>query len=339
MADYKTIRGFKIRSVASDPTVDLGQLWYNTASNTIKFDSVGAGAWATGTAIPAATRGTLGFGSSTAAIMATGQTPPDSAPTTSFLWNGSSWAEDATVNNGRREGSGFGISSPSGAIVGGYSAALGNYAGSEEFDGTSWTALAAMNLGRTGGAAAGTVTAGMTMAGSGGPSGAMTDTTELWNGTAWTEVNDVNTARAYLGPAFQGTTTAAMIFGGLTPGASWGTAYKSCEQWNGVGWTEVNDLNTGRGHGGGAGTQTGALYYGGSGPTYPGARAETEEWNGTSWTEVGDLSGDRREFCTSNGTSTASLSIAGYGPPPTTFNTLVEVWNGAPAGVKTVTTS
>ena len=37
MADYKTLKGFKVRSVASDPTVDTGQLWYNSASNVWKI--------------------------------------------------------------------------------------------------------------------------------------------------------------------------------------------------------------------------------------------------------------------------------------------------------------
>ena len=37
MADYKTLKGFKVKSLASDPTVDLGQLWYNSASNVWKI--------------------------------------------------------------------------------------------------------------------------------------------------------------------------------------------------------------------------------------------------------------------------------------------------------------
>jgi hypothetical protein len=39
--------------------------------------------------------------------------------------------------------------------------------------------------------------------------------TESWNGTNWTEVNDLNTARASLGWTDNGTSTAALGFGGI----------------------------------------------------------------------------------------------------------------------------
>ena len=45
MAEYKGIKGFKVQSLASDPTVNEGQIWYNTASYALKYDAVGAGSW------------------------------------------------------------------------------------------------------------------------------------------------------------------------------------------------------------------------------------------------------------------------------------------------------
>ena len=36
MAEYKTIKGFKVQSLASDPTLVEGQVWYNTTSNKLK---------------------------------------------------------------------------------------------------------------------------------------------------------------------------------------------------------------------------------------------------------------------------------------------------------------
>jgi hypothetical protein len=39
MADYKEIKGFKVQSLASDPSATAsteGQVWYNTTSNTLK---------------------------------------------------------------------------------------------------------------------------------------------------------------------------------------------------------------------------------------------------------------------------------------------------------------
>jgi len=340
MADYKTLKGFKVKSLASDPTVNKGQLWYNTTSNTLKYDTVAAGTWASGTAVPTATNGNLGFGSTTATIMAGGQDAPGTTTyvDTSFTWNGTSWAEDATINQARFEGAGFGASSTSGIIVGGFHSPPGTNAdNAEEFDGTSWTALATLNTGRRALAAAGIVGAGLAM---GGEGPAMSALTEEWNGTSWTEVEDLLTARNALASAYQGTTTAAMVFGGLNPGAAWGTVQVVTEQYNGTCWTEVNDLTTGRGFGGGAGNQAGALYFGGTGPAYPGVIALGEQWDGTSWAEAADLATARRSLGNYSGSSAAALAIAGMAAPGSASQTaVVEIWDGVPAGVKTVTTS
>jgi hypothetical protein len=50
MAEYINIRGQSIEVVASDPAnPTLGQIWYNSTSNTLKGGGVtAAGAWATG---------------------------------------------------------------------------------------------------------------------------------------------------------------------------------------------------------------------------------------------------------------------------------------------------
>jgi hypothetical protein len=51
MAEYINIKGQSIEVVASDPAnPTLGQIWYNSTSNTLKGGSVttAAAAWATG---------------------------------------------------------------------------------------------------------------------------------------------------------------------------------------------------------------------------------------------------------------------------------------------------
>jgi hypothetical protein len=50
MAEYINIKGQNIEVVASDPAnPTLGQIWYNSTSNTLKGGGVTtAGAWATG---------------------------------------------------------------------------------------------------------------------------------------------------------------------------------------------------------------------------------------------------------------------------------------------------
>ena len=51
MANYKGIKGFKVQSLASDPSTTSdteGKVWYNTAGNALKYVEAGAGAWAAG---------------------------------------------------------------------------------------------------------------------------------------------------------------------------------------------------------------------------------------------------------------------------------------------------
>jgi hypothetical protein len=90
--------------------------------------------------------------------------------------------------------------------------------------------------------------------------------------------------------ATSGTTTSALSSGGENGG------YRSIvEEFNGSAWTEVADLNTARGEGGGAGASAeAALVYGGASP--PGTHALTESWNGSSWTEVADLNTARYQM-------------------------------------------
>jgi hypothetical protein len=49
MAEYINIRGQSIEVVASDPAnPTLGQIWYNSTSNTLKGENLGTASWATG---------------------------------------------------------------------------------------------------------------------------------------------------------------------------------------------------------------------------------------------------------------------------------------------------
>ena len=60
---------------------------------------------------------------------------------------------------------------------------------------------------------------------------------------------------------------------------------------SGNAWSSGGDLNTARGEGGSAGTQTAALAFGGETPP---DIAITEAYNGSTWTEVNDLTTARR---------------------------------------------
>src|SRR6056300_559189 len=80
--------------------------------------------------------------------------------------------------------------------------------------------------------------------------------------------------------------------------------FKYKEQVTGSAWSSANGMNTGRALGGGAGTQTAGLAFGGN---IPPVQANTETYDGTSWTEVNDLNTARSQLAGA-GTQTSALA-------------------------------
>ena len=190
----------------------------------------------------------------------------------------------------------------------------------------SWSSGGTMNTATLRGGGVGTQTAALSIAGVVNPD-TVSGKTESYNGTAWTELGDLNTTR-YIGNFVFGTQTAAIGAGGATGGPGTPTV-AVVEQWNGSAWTEVGDLNKAKVQGGGSGTTSGGLIFGGF--TFPGGPptfvilAETETWNGSAWTEVNDLNAVRYTNTGSKGgSSTASITF-GRATSPTA---IVEKWDG-----------
>ena len=79
MATYRSIKGFKIQSLAADPSpVTIGQLWYDTATEDLKYTSQ-ATAWS---AVPNLNTGRAyasGCGTTSATLCFNGGNP---SPTT-----------------------------------------------------------------------------------------------------------------------------------------------------------------------------------------------------------------------------------------------------------------
>ena len=181
--------------------------------------------------------------------------------------------------------------------------------------GGAWTSVASLNTSRIGGVGAGTSPAAIMAGGYLGPPGGSA-VTETWNGSSWTEVNDMNTAYFY-GQGF-GTTSAMVLAGRDGPGSPSKPA--ATETWNGTSWSAPGaNINTNRFLGGGAGTSTAGIVFGGQSPT---TRANTESWNGSAWTEVNDLNTAKNNIGGGTGTYTAALSAGG--DPFTT-----EQWDGS----------
>ena len=87
MATYKEIYGKGIKNLSSDLSGDahLGQIWYNTTSNTFKT-LLSVAAWSSGTNLPQAINAIRGCGTQTAALGFGGGTPagPPYAINTSY---------------------------------------------------------------------------------------------------------------------------------------------------------------------------------------------------------------------------------------------------------------
>ena len=260
MADYSTIKGFTIQSLATDPYAS----------------EVLAGTWASGGVVNTARSATAGSGTQTAGLIAGGGPGfPKKGETEKY--DGTSWTESGDLTTARENIALVGTQTAS-LAVGGY----GNPAPTqayldvtETYDGTSWTEVADLNSARAASAGAGTTTAAI-IAGGTSPNVALS---EKWDGTSWTEVNNINTTRSYF--IGGGTSTAGIVMGG-----SPNTAV--VETYDGTSWSEVGDLNTARQEEGSSGNapSTTMLVFGGAEPS---KTAATESYDGTTWTEVADL--------------------------------------------------
>ena len=142
---------------------------------------------------------------------------------------------------------------------------------------------------------------------------------------AWRTANPANTARAR--GTMVGTQTASLFFGGTTnpPPVRKGET----ESYNGVTFTEVNDLNTARSGSAGAGTDnTAVLAVAGKTGAGDGANAaNVESWNGSSWTEITDVN-QGRHGTGGAGTTTSALVFGGY-QIDSGYVGITESWNGS----------
>jgi len=328
MAEYKGIRGFKVQSLASDPTLVEGQVWYNTTTNLLKYQGLAAGAWSSSNTINQTRSRAGGLGIQTAGLITGGST---GAPWVFYqdteTYDGTSWTQVNDLNTARALMNGCGTQT-TGLVAGGFSYDLSpNYSAlTEKYDGTSWSEAADLTTPRSKNGGNGTQTAAFNAGGEGVPGGA-TGVSEEWDGTSWSEGNDLNTTRG--NTRGSGTQTNGLTISGD------GGAIGKCEAYDGTCWSAVADLGTAR-YAGGCPSQaaSASLFFAGRPPTS--GTALTEAYDGTSWSEVADqaTATTRPAFF---GTNTLAVRAGGSTSPSATTNTSEE-WTRALA-VKTVTVS
>jgi len=257
-------------------------------------------------------------------------TNPDNAEAEGQIWYNSTdnafkglvvseaWSSSTPLTTAREWAASSG--SQTAAIVsGGYALPSTAYSNTEEYNGSGWAAGGALNTARGEIAGNGPQTAALVAGGDTLPGAS--NASETYNGSSWTSAPNLNLARYSLGAAKQGTTTAALVFGGYAPSPA-GPSNTS-EEFNGSSWSEGNNLNTARNAfpGSCAGTQTAGLATGGS-PFV----ANCEEYDGTSWTNVNGLNTARQQAA-GGGSQTAAF-LAGGQTPPNTYVAITETYDG-----------
>ena len=341
MATYKGIKGVKVESLASDPpaATSIGEVWYNTASDALKYSIEGAGSWSAANPMNTPRNACVGTGITTAALCAGGNQTAVGRVVNTELYNGTSWTEVAgNLPTATDIAAGFGITTASIFCGGGIPGYTKN---SLEWDGTSWTAtnsiLTARGLMNGSGTAAAGQIAGGTFTAPAVPR-TIYALTESYDGTCWSEVGNIQTARYSMGSA-GASSTAAFIAGGIltNPAGAPYTRTDKTETWNGSSWTEGNTIASPRDESSGCGTTTAGLITGGLGPIS--GLALTETYDGTSWTEVADLANVRGLGGMSKaGTTSSTIYFGGIAGTPTTLGS-TEVWADPVLSIKTVTTS
>mgnify|MGYP003150649951 CR=1 FL=1 len=341
MAEYKTIKGFKVESLAADPTANEGQIWYNTTTNLLKYDTVNVGAWASGGNMNT-TRSTLaaaGASNSSGVAMGGVSPPPGAILSSAEKYNGTAWTATGAMVNERRYFTGLGTETAAMACGGirGPSPGEAPTSKTETFDGSTWTEV--NDLSRTPSTSPqaqtrmggfGTTTSGLVMGGD--ESASQLKLCEQYNGTSWSEVADLLQTQSY--GFSSGQTGASGLFMGGYGNPPWAQIATTGE-WNDTSWTAGGNMNTARDSGGFSvyGVVTQAMIVAGRVP--PPNSVLCELYNGTSWTEVADCS-TGRYYCSGSGTGTSALVMGGYAIPSLATT---EEWDGAPAVVKTVTVS
>jgi len=337
MTTYKGINGFAVQSLASDPTFDQGQVWYNNVSYVWKLAAVTtSAAWSSGGNLPTG-RGALGScGTQTAALGNGGYNGPTRFSST-ILYNGSTWSiSPGNMNTARTSSSTTGTQTA--AICANGNPGAGYTTNSETWSGTAWTTTSPTNLSGGIRAASGTQTAALM---SGGYNGAVPNpvaynstNVESWGGSSWTTVTGLTTGRT-AGQGGVGTQTTALVMGGFTyPPSGYRT---EVESYNGSTWTNLTSMNTGRYYHAASGSPSSALIYFGSGA--PGVLATSELWNGSTWTASATGATARNSLggLGNSGTSSAALAFGGLAPAASSA-TEAYLAAGAPV-TKTITTS
>jgi len=337
MSDYYGLYGQKVQYLASDPTdVQLGQVWYNSTSATLKVRAFGTASWATGGNMITGQGVNAGAGTQTAALTFGGYASgsPGSGITQSY--NGTSWSPGGNLNNATSGANGCG---PNTATFknGGYSASIGYQDRTEHYNGSSWSNQTNSPRASASGTSVGGQTAAIVCGGvdnTNPPASHWNQNCMLWTSSAWTNGPSFsNPLVGAQGAGSSGSQTAAIIYGGFLGPTPFTATGDASQTWNGSAFSNGPTMNQAA-YRSGAGTQNAAIAFTGAVPA--GSGNMTELYNGSSWTTSANFSTPRNDNQQNSGNSSpSSAAIIFGGRPGDPTNT--EEFTGAAVTTKTVT--
>jgi len=295
MSTYKEIKGTTVPDLDSDPTNQLGDIFYNSTSNTLKAFNLGSASWTSSGSMSTARAGggVARSAPQTASLLFGGYVPPGAtAVDNTEEYNGSSWTAGGALPGTARNCAGAGTQT-AGLFCGG----VGQNNKTYEYDGSSWTAGGDMsNIAHSEGQAAGLQTAAFIHNAS---------YTEEYNGSSWTTGGAPADGKIQGGTS--GTQTAGISFGGEP-------ISNVAETYNGTSWTAIASMNNNRQNNAGFGTTSSAVSAGGGPP--PSGTNVCEIYNGASWSTTATLNTGRSQM-QGSGTSNAGMVAGGWVGSPT----------------------
>ena len=338
MATYEEIYGKRVEVLDAEPTLTSayeGQVWYNSASGTlksvVKFDG-----WRSGGNLPAVVSANQGCGIQTAALSISGQPsgPGTAATNATNHYDGYGWTAGGTLAAGAASYSGVS------ATKGTQTAALywdgynptpgpaGYRATVSSYDGSTWTAqptFPGSPAGYSGGA--GTQTAALSIGGY-----LVANCYESDGSYNWTSTGALPAAKYAM--AAGGPQTAAIGAGGY--GGSPVVLQSTADTYDGTSWTAITATPITQGlKNQGFGTDSSDFMVAGGAPN----RTTCLKWDGSSWTTMAAITTGRQAGAGAGSTASSGLIAGGQSPFKTateeydnSINTITNAaWASAPA--------
>ncbi len=310
MSDYQGIKGVKVKAISADPTnVNLGDVWYNSTSNTFKARIYSSG-WASGNNLlspsgPSTRNNGAGGGADSSCFMFGGSKVD--APytwTNTQNFDGTSWANSGEYLWGWQGNSGTGTAQSTGIGFTGYQRPgyppIGDKGHSATYNGSSWTAV--NDLPTVGGGCVGTGNSSLAMAWCFHTN---QDLTCEWDGTCWTD------GANHVAPATG--TNAKGQCGPKSNCYAGGIAETGSETWNDTCWTTAGTVTACKSGGAAGSGSTAGLVWGKT----PVAATTTSAFDGTSWSAKGALVISSGDYTGAGGNSATAAWTSGGAPMPT----------------------